>query len=70
MFKKYPLTILGILLGVIFGYLYYHFVGCPSGTCNITSYTTTKIELIYVSEGYGGTDYLTFEKKIKKILSF
>lgn len=29
---------------------------------NIVSYTATKIELIHVSGGGGGTDYLTFEK--------
>lgn len=29
--------ILGIILGTIGGYLYYHFVGCSSGTCAITS---------------------------------
>jgi hypothetical protein len=29
---------------------------------NIISYTATKIELIHVSGGGGGTDYLTFEK--------
>lgn len=29
---------------------------------NIISYTPTKIELIHVSGGGGGTDYLTFEK--------
>lgn len=29
---------------------------------NIISYTTTKIELIHVSGGGGGTDYLTFQK--------
>ncbi len=29
---------------------------------NIVSYTTTKIELIHVSGGGGGTDYITFEK--------
>jgi hypothetical protein len=29
---------------------------------NIISYTTTKIQLIHVSGGNGGTDYLTFEK--------
>ncbi|SEP82708.1 hypothetical protein [Flavobacterium urocaniciphilum] len=29
---------------------------------NIISYTSTKIELIHVSGGGGGTDYLTFEK--------
>ncbi|NHM00939.1 hypothetical protein [Flavobacterium difficile] len=29
---------------------------------NIISYNATKIELIHVSGGNGGTDYLTFEK--------
>ncbi|HEY5368951.1 MAG TPA: DUF6132 family protein [Hanamia sp.] len=36
-FKKYQLTIIGVILGSIGGYLYYHFVGCNSGTCAITS---------------------------------
>ena len=27
----------GILIGGIAGYAYYHFVGCNSGTCAITS---------------------------------
>lgn len=36
-FKKYQLTVIGIILGSIGGYLYYHFVGCNSGTCAITS---------------------------------
>ena len=36
-FKKYQLTIIGVILGAISGYLYYHFVGCNSGTCAITS---------------------------------
>lgn len=35
--EKYLLTILGIGLGAVGGYLYYHFVGCVSGTCAITS---------------------------------
>lgn len=34
---KYKFYILGALLGGIGGYLYYHFVGCASGTCAITS---------------------------------
>ncbi len=34
---KYKLTIIGIIAGAIGGYLYYHFVGCASGTCAITS---------------------------------
>lgn len=28
---------LGILIGAIIGYLYYHFIGCTSGSCAITS---------------------------------
>lgn len=35
--KKYLLTIAGIGVGAVAGYLYYHFVGCVSGTCAITS---------------------------------
>ncbi len=35
--KKYKLSILGALFGALIGYLYYHFVGCASGTCAITS---------------------------------
>ncbi|MBU1013639.1 MAG: hypothetical protein KKG99_11580 [Bacteroidetes bacterium] len=32
-----PLSILGIILGTIGGYLYYLKVGCVNGTCAITS---------------------------------
>ncbi|WP_308420576.1 DUF6132 family protein [Dyadobacter endophyticus] len=31
----YPLA--GIAIGSVLGYLYYHFIGCSSGTCPITS---------------------------------
>ena len=34
---KNRLTILGLIFGAIVGYLYYHFEGCSSGTCPITS---------------------------------
>jgi phage shock protein E len=34
---KHKLTIIGIIVGAIGGYLDYHFVGCASGTCAITS---------------------------------
>ena len=34
---KHKLYLIGILVGAIGGYLYYHFVGCTSGTCPITS---------------------------------
>ena len=35
--SKYKLTMIGIVAGAIGGYLYYHFIGCNSGTCAITS---------------------------------
>jgi hypothetical protein len=34
---SHKLLIIGIGLGAILGYLYYHFVGCASCTCAITS---------------------------------
>ncbi len=34
---KHKLSILGVIVGSIGGYLYYHYVGCASGTCIITS---------------------------------
>ena len=35
--QKYKLGIIGIFVGGILGYAYYHFVGCNTGTCAITS---------------------------------
>ncbi len=35
--KKYKLGLIGIVLGGILGYTYYHFIGCNTGTCAITS---------------------------------
>lgn len=34
---KNKLVVLGVIAGAIGGYLYYHFIGCASGTCAITS---------------------------------
>lgn len=31
------ITSIGIFLGAIAGYLYYHYIGCASGNCAITS---------------------------------
>ncbi|HRG69290.1 MAG: hypothetical protein JNL65_06065 [Saprospiraceae bacterium] len=34
---KHKLSLTGIALGALAGYLYYHFIGCASGSCIITS---------------------------------
>jgi phage shock protein E len=35
--QRYRWTLVGLVVGAIGGYAYYHFVGCASGTCAITS---------------------------------
>lgn len=34
---KHKYTALGIVVGALGGYLFYHFIGCETGTCAITS---------------------------------
>lgn len=36
-FHKYKWTLIGLVVGAASGYAYYHFIGCNSGTCSITS---------------------------------
>lgn len=36
-FQNNNLTVFGVIIGAIGGFLYYYFVGCVSGTCQITS---------------------------------
>ena len=31
------ITGVGVIIGAVGGYAYYHFIGCASGTCAITS---------------------------------
>ena len=35
--KEIIITAIGVVFGLIAGYAYYHYVGCVSGTCSITS---------------------------------
>lgn len=35
--KSYKLILLGAIIGGVLGYAYYHFIGCRSGSCMITS---------------------------------
>lgn len=34
---KYKISIAGVIVGGILGYAYYHFIGCNTGSCAITS---------------------------------
>lgn len=36
-FLKNKLLVIGLAVGALGGYLYYHYIGCNSGTCPITS---------------------------------
>jgi len=60
MLKKYLLTIIGILIGALGGYAYYHFVGCTSGTCTITS---KPLNSTLYGAVMGGLLFNLFEKK-------
>lgn len=35
--KTIILTAIGIIAGAVAGYLYYHFIGCQTGACPLTS---------------------------------
>jgi phage shock protein E len=35
--RKNILVVIGVLAGTVAGYLYWHYIGCQSGTCPITS---------------------------------
>jgi phage shock protein E len=56
---KNKLTFIGVLVGSIAGYLYYHFVGCASGTCMITS---KPLNSTLYGALMGGLLFSTFKK--------
>jgi hypothetical protein len=35
--KAILITGIGVVIGAVSGFLYYHYIGCESGTCAITS---------------------------------
>jgi hypothetical protein len=61
--KAITITAIGIGIGAISGYLYYHFVGCASGSCSITSKPVNST--IYGSL-LGGLLFNMFVKEEKK----
>jgi phage shock protein E len=60
---EHKLTIIGILLGCVGGYLYYHFVGCASGTCAITS---KPVNSTLYGAIMGGSFFNMFQKENSK----
>lgn len=38
-------SVIGVVVGGVSGYLYYHYVGCESGTCGITNSPYSSIAL-------------------------
>jgi Family of unknown function (DUF6132) len=63
MILKYKLSLIGLILGAVSGFLYYYFVGCASGTCSITS---DPLNSSLYGAMMGGLLLNTFEKEDKK----
>jgi len=61
--KKHLLTLAGIGLGMVVGFLYWKYVGCTSGTCLITSNPANST--IYGAV-MGGLLFSMFKKENKK----
>ena len=61
--KLHLVTIVGVVVGSISGYLYWRFVGCSTGTCVITS---NPINSTIYGALLGGTLFSMFETKKSK----
>jgi hypothetical protein len=61
--KTIVITSIGISIGAISGYLYYHFVGCASGSCAINS---KPINSTLYGSLLGGLLFNMFVKEDKK----
>jgi hypothetical protein len=57
---KYKWALIGVITGAVAGYAYYHFVGCASGTCPITS---RPLNSTAYGAMMGGLLFSTFKKK-------
>jgi len=60
--NRHRLAIIGLIAGAIGGYLYYHFAGCASGTCLITSKPLNSTIYGAVT---GGLLFSSFKKETK-----
>lgn len=56
----------GIVVGALVGYAYYHYVGCVSGTCPITS-NPYRMMLYGAIVGFLLFDLFSDDKRAKKV---
>uniref|UniRef100_UPI004027E055 hypothetical protein n=1 Tax=Phocaeicola vulgatus TaxID=821 RepID=UPI004027E055 len=64
--KRYGWTLLGIVAGMVGGYLYWRYVGCTTGTCPITS---SPVNSSIWGAAMGGlllSSFMPEHRKIKK----
>ena len=61
--KLHLVTLVGVLVGSVAGFLYWRFVGCSSGTCAITS---SPINSTLYGALLGGLLFSMFEKNKTK----
>ncbi|MBK6953060.1 MAG: hypothetical protein IPH24_13760 [Crocinitomicaceae bacterium] len=61
--KKNKLTLIGIGIGIIGGYLYYYFIGCHSGSCAITS---SPVNSMIYGAVMGGLLFNTLQDYLQK----
>ncbi len=59
-FIKNKLLFIGLIAGAVGGYLYYHYVGCASGTCPITS---RPLNSTLYGAAMGGLFFSLFKKE-------
>ncbi len=61
---KYKRYLIGIALGAVAGYAYWHFIGCNSGTCPLTStWHNSTLYGAVVGALFGGTTNKKNDKK-------
>ncbi|KQB44560.1 Membrane protein [Flavobacterium daejeonense] len=61
--NTFIITLIGVLIGAVAGYLYYKYVGCITGTCVITS---RPLNATLYGALIGGLLSSSFIKKEKK----
>lgn len=62
--KRHGWTLLGMMAGMVGGYIYWRFVGCTTGTCPITS---SPVNSSIWGAAMGGLLFSSFKSERKEI---